>query len=165
MPTNFQRTAAWLTAAGKTQCKADVSVQAGVHLEEICEMLDEMTIVSKTGISSAALQEVSAVLRAVGQNLKLRNVTLVVHDKVAFLDSLCDQNVTLDGIAYLAGFDKGGADQEVLNSNDSKLNDDGTAVILPGGKVGKNMDNYKPAELAAFVGTSDALDEVQHAPV
>lgn len=165
MTTNFQRTAAWLTAAGKTKCKADVSVQAGVHLEEICEMLDEMTIVSTTGISSVALQEVSAVLRAVGQNLKARNVTLVVHDKAKFLDSLCDQNVTLDGIAYLAGFDKDEADREVLNSNDSKLNDDGTAVILPGGKIGKNMDNYKPAELGPFVGTSDALDEVQHVPV
>lgn len=160
MKSNFQRTADWLTAAGKAPTKDDVSCQMGVHLEEIKEMLDEITLVSMTGISSAALQEVAAVLDAIAKNLKAGHVKIVVYDKVAFLDSLCDQSVTVDGLAFLSGFDKDGADADVLASNESKLNEDGTAVILPGGKIGKNPERYLAPYLVPFVGTSEALNDI-----
>ena len=65
------------------------------------------------------------------------------------LDALCDTEVTGNGIAYLAGFDKNGADQEVLASNESKLVD-GKPVIQPGGKIGKGP-NYRAPELEKFV--------------
>lgn len=159
MSTNFQRTANWLAAAQKTSCKKDVSTQVGCHIEEFKEMLDEITLVSMTGVTSAALQEVAAVLDAVASNLKAGYVQVIVHDKVAFLDSLCDQSVTLDGIASLSGFDKDGADQAVLDSNDSKRNADGTAVILPGGKIGKS-ELYQAADLTPFIGTSEALNDI-----
>jgi hypothetical protein len=52
-------------------------------------------------------------------------------------------------VAYLAGFDKDAADEEVLASNESKL-EDGVPVILEGGKIGKGK-NYKAPNLRGFV--------------
>lgn len=72
------------------------------------------------------------------------------HLRVSALDAACDREVTANGCAYLLGFDKDSADKAVLDSNDSKLNADGTAVILPGGKIGKS-ERYKAPELKGFV--------------
>jgi hypothetical protein len=52
-------------------------------------------------------------------------------------------------VAYLAGFDKDAADEEVLASNESKL-EDGVPVILEGGKIGKGK-SYKAPNLRGFV--------------
>ena len=57
--------------------------------------------------------------------------------------------VTGNGVAYLAGFDKRGADQAVLASNDAKLVD-GKPVIMPGGKIGK-PEGWKAPDLSGFV--------------
>ena len=65
------------------------------------------------------------------------------------LDALCDREVTGNGVAYIAGFDKDAADQAVLASNESKL-EDGKPVILPGGKIGKGK-HYAAPDLRAFV--------------
>ena len=54
-----------------------------------------------------------------------------------------------NGIAFLAGFDKDGADQAVLASNDAKLVD-GKPVLLEGGKIGK-PEGWKPPDLSAYV--------------
>ncbi len=81
-----------------------------------------------------ALKEMAYVAR------KLKAGTTVAHllkeKREDALDSLCDQEVTGNGIAYLADFDKATADQRVLDSNDAKLVD-GQPVILAGGKIGK----------------------------
>lgn len=70
-------------------------------------------------------------------------------DRIEALDALCDSEVTGNGVAYLAGFDKQGADMAVLASNDAKLID-GKPVILPGGKIGK-PDGWKAPDLSGFV--------------
>jgi hypothetical protein len=57
--------------------------------------------------------------------------------------------VTGNGVAYLAGFDKDGADQAVLASNEAKLVD-GKPVILEGGKIGKPA-GWTPPDLTPFV--------------
>lgn len=165
MTTNFQRNSLWFATAGKTPNPKDASVQYGVHLEEIAEMLDETTFVSTTGITSAAMQEVSAVLKALGENLKLGHAHIVVHDKAAFLDALCDQGVTGDGVAYLMGFDKDGADKAVIDANFDKFVD-GVPVIKPGGKIGKR-EGWVAPDLTPFVPVEvDVVDaEVPHVPV
>lgn len=163
--TNFQRNSLWLATAGKAQTPENVSVQYGCHLEEISEMLHETTFLSTTGITSSAMQEVSAVLSALADNLKLGHAQVVVHDKVAFLDSLCDQSVTGDGIAYLMGFDKDGADKAVIDANFDKFVD-GVPVLKPGGKIGKR-DGWTAPDLTPFVPVeAEVVDaEVQHAQV
>jgi hypothetical protein len=52
-------------------------------------------------------------------------------------------------VAYLADFDKEGADEAVLASNEAKLVD-GKPVILEGGKIGKPPHWVAP-DLAGFV--------------
>lgn len=142
-------TAAWLKAAGKEKTPENLSTQIGVHISEFVEMLREITLVSNTGLASSAMEEIAAVLDGVATTIVSGNAKVVVHDKVAFLDSLCDQNVTLDGVAYLAGFDKDGADAEVQRSNHSKF-EDGVALIATGGKIMKGKD-YSPANLEPYV--------------
>lgn len=163
--TNFQRNSLWLATAGKAQTPENVSVQYGCHLEEIVEMLHETTFVSTTGVTSSAMQEVAAVLGALAENLKLGRAQVVIHDKVTFLDSLCDQGVTGDGIAYLMGFDKDGADKAVIDANFDKFVD-GVPVIKPGGKIGKR-EGWAAPDLTPFVPVeSEVVDaEVQHVPV
>lgn len=162
MPSNFQSTSAWFAAAGKAKTPENFSTQVGVHISEFVEMLRELTLVSNTGLASAALVEIADVLDGVATTIVSGNAHVIVHDKVEFLDSLCDQNVTLDGIAYLAGFDKDGADNEVQRSNFSKF-EDGVALIAPGGKIMKGKE-YSPADLTPFVpAESDVVDaEVPH---
>lgn len=149
--TNYERTANWLAACGKAPSPASMSLQLGCHFEEVAELLDVVTIESPTGLTSAALQEVSAVLKAIGINLKLGHARAIIYDREAALDALCDAEVTGNGVAYLGGFDKPGADAAVLDSNDDKLNPDGTPVIKPGGKIGKR-EGWAPPDLTPFVG-------------
>jgi predicted HAD superfamily Cof-like phosphohydrolase len=71
------------------------------------------------------------------------------EDRAEALDALCDLEVTLNGVAYIAGFDKDSADQAVLASNDAKLVD-GKPVIKEGGKIGK-PEGWTAPDLAAYV--------------
>ena len=136
---NFQRTAKWLAACGKLAGNDQhLSTQIGVHMEEMSEFLRTIYIESNTGLTSMALQEIAAILDAVGANVKAGNARAIIHDREAALDALCDCEVTGNGVAFLAAMDKPEGDRRTLNSNDSKFNADGTPVILDGGKVGKS---------------------------
>lgn len=156
MTTNFQRTKAWLKACGKEPTPENMSVQAGCMAEEFREVLDALSF-HKPGASPDSsgwrevVERIVADIEALGKALKKGELLAYVepHNRVNLLDGLCDVEVTLNGVAYLAGFDKDGADQEVLASNESKL-EDGKAVILEGGKIGKGKD-YKAPNLRGFV--------------
>ncbi len=148
---NFQRTAAWLHACGKQPGNAqDLSVQTGVDLEEICEYLQCLRV-SKDGWARL-LDRLVLDLNDLAKAIKSGDLVahFPQHLRVKVLDALCDREVTANGVAYLAQMDKEGGDQEVLRSNDSKLNPDGTAVILPGGKIGKSA-SYQAPNLEPYV--------------
>ncbi len=147
--TNFRRTADWLTACGKQPGEKALSVQLAVHLEEVSELLDELRI-SGSGDDDDALAMCKMRLKALSNSAKTGQTTIHIIDRVRALDALCDGEVTANGVAFLAGFDKETADERVLASNESKLNEDGTAVILPGGKIGKGP-MYKPPFLKDLV--------------
>ena len=149
MTTNFQRTADWLKACGKEPTIENLSVQLGVHLEEFCELL--ACLRSDSEGYGKLLERTKADLEWFAVKLKKREqfVYIPIHLRTDALDALCDSEVTGNGVAYLANFDKDGADQEVLASNESKL-EDGKPVILEGGKIGKGKD-YKAPNLRGFV--------------
>ena len=149
MTTNFQRTANWLKACGKEPTIENLSVQLGVHLEEFCELL--ACLRSDSEGYGKLLERTKADLEWFAVKLKKREqfVYIPIHLRTDALDALCDSEVTGNGVAYLADFDKDGADQEVLASNESKL-EDGKPVILEGGKIGKGKD-YKAPDLRRFV--------------
>ncbi len=145
--TNYDRVSNWIATTGKEKNQKNLSVQVGVHIEEFVEFLETLSFES----SPLNLHTESAigVLSVLGNALKKNGYLVSITDRVACLDSLCDQDVTLNGVAYLAGFDKNGADEAVLDSNDSKF-EDGKAVILEGGKIGKGK-NYVAPDLTKFV--------------
>jgi hypothetical protein len=148
--TNFQRTADWLFACGKRPGNGDhLSVQAGVHLEEVCELIDEIMIVGSPA-DNEALATAATRIKGIAHRLKQGSTGIRIKDRVGFLDALCDGEVTANGVAFLAKMNKEEADRRVLFSNESKLNADGTPVILVGGKIGKS-DRYVKPYLADLV--------------
>ena len=147
--TNYDRVAKWLETAGKEKTPENLAVQVGVHIEEFTELLMAINLTSPTGAMANVLIEAKMILEMVATGLKTGVFGVEIHDREAVLDALCDADVTGNGIAYLAGFDKNGADKEVLDSNDSKF-EDGKAVLAPGGKILKGC-NYKAPDLTPFV--------------
>lgn len=149
MTTNFQRTKAWLEACGKEPTPENMSVQAGCMIEEFCELLSCLR--SDSEGYGKLLERTKADLEWFAVKLKKREqfVYIPIHLRVDALDALCDIEVTGNGVAHLAGFDKDAADQAVIDSNDAKLVD-GKPVILDGGKIGK-PDGWKAPDLRGFV--------------
>jgi predicted HAD superfamily Cof-like phosphohydrolase len=147
--TNFQRTAAWLKACGKEPSPENLSVQIGVHIEECMELLACLRTDSEG--YAKLLDRTRLDLEWFASKLKRgeQSVYIPVHLRVDALDALADIEVTGNGVAYLAGFDKDSADQAVLDSNDAKLVD-GKAIIAPGGKIMK-PDGWTPPNLRGFV--------------
>lgn len=146
---NFDRTAAWLKACDKEPNPENLSVQIGCHLEEVCEFIKTLRTDSE---GYAKLMDRTRLdLEWFASKLKRREqfVYIPTHLRVDALDALCDTDVTGNGVAYMAGFAKNGADEAVLASNDAKLVD-GKPVILEGGKIGK-PPGWKAPELRGFV--------------
>ena len=146
---NYQRTADWLKACGKEPTAENLSVQIGCHIEETLEFLS--TLDFSTADDDNAMRVAIAALMPLSRMLKTRtaHARIRVGEREAALDALCDSEVTGNGIAYLAGFNKEAADAAVLDSNDAKLVD-GKPVILPGGKIGK-PEGWKPPDLSQYV--------------
>lgn len=147
--TNFDRTVNWLKACDKEPNQENLSVQIGCHLEEICEFLG--TLRSDSEGYGKLIERTRTDLEWFASKLKRREqfVYIPTHLRVDALDALCDTDVTGNGVAYMAGFAKNGADEAVLASNDAKLVD-GKPVILEGGKIGK-PPGWKAPELRGFV--------------
>lgn len=146
---NYQRTADWLAACGKTPSPENLSVQVGCHIEEFCEFLKTLRTDSE---GYAKLIERTRIdLEWFGSKLKRAEqlVYIPVYLRAEALDALCDTDVTGNGVAYMAGFDKPGADAAVMDSNDAKLID-GKPVIIEGGKIGK-PDGWKAPDLRKFI--------------
>lgn len=150
-PTNFQRTAAWLTACGKEPGNDEhFGVQLGCHIEEFTELLACLTVAATPDVIEE-IEHIGGGLVALAEAFKAGlPVRVPEQRRIEFLDALCDGEVTGNGLAFLARMDKEGADAAVLDSNDSKLCEDGRVVLLEGGKIGKGP-NYRAPELSAFI--------------
>ena len=145
--TNYQRTAAWLKAAGKQPHNAEhLSVQLGCHLEEMAEQLECINI------GDDALDDAIDIIKSVANNIKSGRILANIpqHLRTDFLKELCDGKVTADGVAYQLGADMDEADKRVIDANWSKFDKDGKPVLLPGGKLGKS-ELYKKADLKGLV--------------
>ena len=147
--TNFQRTADWLKACGKEPNETNVSLQIGCHIEEFCEFLG--TLRCESDGYAKLIERTKADLEWFATKLKRgEQFTYIPHHlREAALDALCDNEVTGNGVAYLAVMNKPGADLAVMDANDAKLVN-GVPVILPGGKIGK-PEGWQPADISPFV--------------
>lgn len=146
---NYERTAAWLKACGKEPDMDNLSVQIGCHLEEFAEFLEAIRTDSEG--CHLLLNRTALDLQWYAGKLKRREQFAYIpqHTKTDALDALCDCEVTGNGVAYLAGFNKPAADEAVLASNEAKLID-GKPVILDGGKIGKPK-NWVAPNLGSFI--------------
>lgn len=147
--TNYERTRDWLKACGKEPNEQNLSVQIGCHVEEFAEFLSALEV--NTALSDFVLRNAIIQLTTLGNGLKkgMVKATIPTEKRVDALDALCDGEVTGNGVAYMAGFVKPAADDEVLASNDAKLVN-GAPVLLPGGKIGK-PEGWKAPNLTQFV--------------
>lgn len=142
---NYQRTADWLKACGKEPTPENLSLQIGCHIEEFCEFLKQLRTDSEG--CAEVIDRARNDLEWFATKLKKREqfVYIPPHLRAEALDALCDTEVTGNGVAYMAGFNKVAADELVLASNDAKLVD-GKPVILEGGKIGK-PEGWKAPDL------------------
>ena len=145
---NYDRVSNWLKVAGKEPSGETFSVQSGVMIEEFVEFLETISF-GHGPVEQHSLLSAVDYLKIVAHGLKKEGKLLNIKNRVDCLDALCDIDLTLIGVAFLAGFDKNGADDAVLDSNDSKF-EDGKAVILHGGKIGKGK-NYVAPNLEPYV--------------
>lgn len=153
MTTNFKRAADWLAACGKrpgldAKGVADLSTQIGCHLEEVVELLQTIRT-DKEGYAKLLARCIDDLNWFATKLKRGESVAYIpAHLRVATLDALCDCEVTGNGVAYLAAFDKEAADRAVLDSNDAKLVD-GKPILAPGGKILK-PENWAPPDLREF---------------
>jgi predicted HAD superfamily Cof-like phosphohydrolase len=144
---SIKQTLEWFRAAVPNPDNRTLSVQVGCHLEEVAEMLMAVT---SSGDTEAALEAAFKALHIASDGLKTGEASIECIDRVALLDSLCDQIVTAVGIAHMMGMDIEGALTEVNRANFSKF-ENGHPVFLEGGKIGKGADYLAP-DLSRFVG-------------
>lgn len=141
---NHNRTAHWLLSCGKeAQNLGHLSVQVGVHIEEGLEFLEQLN--DLPGEVLAAIERLKVLAGAFKDGSKLA----AFKNEEKALDALCDADVTGNGVAYLAGWNKPRADSKVLSANEAKLVN-GKPVLLPGGKIGK-PEGWSAADLSDCV--------------
>lgn len=146
---NYHRTKRWLLNCGKEPNPENLSVQIGCHIEEVVEFMSTLDL--RGLIIAQEIKDALQSLSYLGSLAKSRTKVIGFKDgaRTDALDALCDAEVTGNGVAYLAGFNKPLADWAVLAANDAKLVD-GKPVILEGGKIGK-PEGWKPPDLSAYV--------------
>lgn len=120
-------------------------IQVGCHFEEFGEMMESINMGGTDAIINIEVE---------AEDFK-QAYDYWVHrvkdcDKIALLDSLCDQIVTAIGVAHMLDMDIEGALEEVNRSNHSKFVD-GKAVFNEQGKIDKGKFYSKP-ELDKFIG-------------
>ena len=145
----IQQTTRWFEMAHSDAKVGKRTVQLGVHFEEVAEMLG--ALVSKDNQALALIREAENALVQLSEYLKENSKTTHIypHSDNLLLDSLCDQAVTLAGVAYDYGYKFPQALREVNRSNFSKFVD-GLPVFNETGKVMKGA-GYTPPNLDAYI--------------
>ena len=146
----MEETARWFALAVPEPNEKRAQVQMGVHFEEVCEMLAELTAITpefQTYVTNA----MSSLTRLA--NLMKTADTVVFNvapdSRVPMIDAIADQLVTAIGTAHMLGMDAVGALNEVNNSNFSKFDENGDPIFNEHGKIMKGPLYQKP-HLAPF---------------
>jgi predicted HAD superfamily Cof-like phosphohydrolase len=134
----------WQEKARPDPSPADFNVTAGVHFEEVAEML--ASVRGGDEYSDLMFDRLHTALTTVALGLKNGTIKMVVRDRKDFLDSLCDQIVTSVGVGHCAKMNIAEAVRRVNQSNFSKFDNDGKPIFNEQGKVMKGP-NYKPPQL------------------
>lgn len=138
----------WFQLAVPEPTQKNVSVQLGVHLEEVAEMIAALK--GKDRVTQSMFTQATIALHGLALHLKNNDGSCFeVEDKLEMLDGICDQLVTGTGLAHMLRFDIEGALAEVNRSNFSKFVD-GKPIFDANRKISKGPDYFKP-DLAQFL--------------
>lgn len=145
----IQQTTRWFELAHGDAKGSKRTVQLGVHFEEVAEMLAEL--VSRDQKAVELINDAEVALDRLSHYLKDNSSSVHIYPAsgIGLLDSLCDQAVTLAGVAYDYGYKFPQALREVNRSNFSKFVD-GLPVFNETGKVMKGA-GYTPPNLDAYI--------------
>ena len=145
----IQQTTRWFELAHGDAKVGKRTVQLGVHFEEVAEMLAALE--ARDHSTQIMIEQAQDYLNNLAEHLKTNSSTVFVYSKNdnLLLDSLCDQAVTLAGVAYDYGYKFPQALREVNRSNFSKFVD-GIPVFNESGKVMKGA-GYTPPNLDAYI--------------
>ena len=122
--------------------------QLGIHLEELAEMLATID-----GTSTGDMLLIGVLQKAThdaGEHFKNSDGEIIIKDRVAFLDGVCDQMVTAIGLGRHAQMNIVGAFKEVNRSNNSKFGENGEPLLDKNLKLMKGP-NYSKPDLKPFV--------------
>lgn len=122
--------------------------QLGIHLEELAEMLATLDG-TNTG-DSLLIGVLQKAIHDAGEHFKNTEGDVVIRDRIAFLDGVCDQMVTAIGLGRHAHMDIVGAFKEVNRSNNSKFGENGEPLLDKNLKLMKGP-NYSKPDLKPFV--------------
>ena len=132
----------WFSKAVPNPTQANKRVQIAVHIEEFAEMFSGIAADDET--AARLLSELKESAEKTSEYLKANaHVNIRVDDPVELLDSLCDQQVTANGVGWMFGYDMIGSLAEVSDSNNSKFVD-GMPIFNNQGKIGKGPDYFEP---------------------
>lgn len=132
----------WFSRVAPEPTIQQIRVQFGCHLEEVAEML---RLIPDMKRAAMAMNDYAAAFKAGDLEVGFAPGTNMAE----FLDIICDQIVTLVGLACMMGFDLRSALEVVNASNWSKF-EDGKPVFDEQGKVKKGK-YYRAPTLEAFV--------------
>lgn len=134
----------WFEKAFPERSDRLVELQLGVMYEEVSESLKAL------GLPFHELQQTADHLKEgrytdfIGNSLKNPEV------RTELLDALCDTTVTNVGVAYAADMDYEKGLREIIRSNDSKFDEDGSPIYHElTGKLQKG-NLYTPPEIHEF---------------
>jgi predicted HAD superfamily Cof-like phosphohydrolase len=141
-------TALWFKRAVPTPTDDNLQTQLGCHAEEFGEMLENLK--GQGGIDERMIRNLEEEVKLVARALKTKNIRVSISDRKEFLDSLADQIVTATGCGHMAGMDVPEALNRVNTSNFSKFDANGFPIFDENGKIAKNKDTYRKADLTGL---------------
>ena len=138
----------WFDKADPSPTRAKLNTQIGVHLEECGEFLTSLQGTDQA--SNRALLDLHHHVSSLADALKAGICHLVIADRTACLDAICDQIVTATGVGAYAGLNVELGLSRVVASNWSKFDANGNPIFKENGKIAKGPD-YAPPDLRECV--------------
>lgn len=147
---SLKRTEMWFKKARPNPEPRDAMVQLGVHFEEVGEMLE--TVAGSNQVAAMLVMEANSAIKQLADHMKENPEMYQIYeeDRIAFLDSVCDQIVTAVGSGYMQKMKVIDGLHEVNRSNFSKFDSEGNPIFTTQGKIKKGPD-YQAPDLTHFV--------------
>lgn len=141
MSNTLSDTVSWFEKAVPSPDSKNFHTQLGVHFEEVGEMVASLKGTNR--LTQSMLTNALVALHGLALHLKFANNVIDVPDEVEFLDSICDQIVTVSGVGHMRDLDVVGGLNEVNHSNFSKFFD-GEPLFDVNRKIIKGPRYFKP---------------------